>query len=125
MAEETITVDRAAQARAALAAKRANQPTAAPAPGPTPATEAQLAERREAHAESAAAAVALVAQQEELRPGNVWVRILKKGDGKVATGALNPTTPGDRFPTHKRGDIVQLEKSVAEAQEDNGYVEIQ
>jgi hypothetical protein len=53
----------------------------------------------------------------------VQVRILPNGDGKVSKGIYDKEK--NNFPFHKRGDRLSLPRSVAEAQESNGYVEIE
>lgn len=52
----------------------------------------------------------------------VMVRVLPRGDGKVSMGVYNKTT--NSFPFHKRGDRFPLDRTIALAQEENGYVEI-
>jgi len=52
----------------------------------------------------------------------VKVRVLPKGDGKIATGEYDKAT--NSFTYHKRGDQLELHPTIAEAQENNGHVEI-
>jgi len=52
----------------------------------------------------------------------VEVRILPKGDGKVYTGDLDEIT--GKPTTYRRGDKFWVIKSIAQAQEDAGRVEI-
>lgn len=54
--------------------------------------------------------------------GKVKVRVLPKGDGKVATGHYDRQT--NSFTAYKRGDFLMLHPSIAKTQEDNGLVEI-
>lgn len=54
--------------------------------------------------------------------GVVKVRVLPKGDGKVATGHFDRQI--NAFTFHKRGDHLFLHPSVAKTQEDAGLVEI-
>jgi len=69
--------------------------------------------------------------EKALAPGNVWCRITKMGHDQVFTGVTaQPAGRGeaagaDAFPRHAFGEIVQLPLVVAQAQEDNGNLEIQ
>lgn len=82
------------------------------------------------------AVAALEAEKPELKRGNVWGRVLKKGHDKIYTGATKvPDTIDDDgrphfvgtdlFERHPFGAIIQLPYAVALAQEDNGFFEIQ
>lgn len=66
-------------------------------------------------------------QAPELPEGHVSARVLPHGDGKIFTGKTNPLghTPEEKFPTHKKGDILILPREIAEAQELAARVEIQ
>lgn len=57
-----------------------------------------------------------------LRPGNVFVRVLKKGDGKVSTGGVDA---GGRSAFYGRGAVFQCGQKTAAALEARGYVEIE
>lgn len=54
--------------------------------------------------------------------GKAKIRVLPKGDGKVATGHYDKHL--NAFTHHARGDYLFVHPSVAKAQEDNGLVEI-
>lgn len=54
--------------------------------------------------------------------GMVKVRVLPRGDGKVATGHYDRQL--NEFTYHKKGDHLFVHPSVAKQQEDNGNVEI-
>lgn len=54
--------------------------------------------------------------------GVVKVRVLPKGDGKVATGHYDRQL--NAFTFHKKGDHLFLHPSIAKTQEDAGLVEI-
>jgi hypothetical protein len=54
--------------------------------------------------------------------GKVKIRVLPKGDGKVATGKYDRQT--NSFTYHKKGDHLFVHESIAKTQEDNGLVEI-
>lgn len=66
-------------------------------------------------------------------PGHVLCRVTKRGHDKVYTGetkanviASGDTYDGpDAFPRHPFGAMIALPLKVAEAQEENGNVEIQ
>lgn len=68
-----------------------------------------------------------------LQPGNVWCRITKRGHNKVSTGETRRNSTGgygmeegvESFPNFPYGAIIQLPGTIALAQEDNGYLEIQ
>ena len=64
------------------------------------------------------------AEPAELKEGYVRARVLPLGDGKIYTGDLNQFSPDDRFPTHKRGDVLEIPLDIATAQEQAGRVEI-
>lgn len=54
--------------------------------------------------------------------GMATVRVLPKGDGRIATGSFDRAA--NAFTYHKRGDHLIVENAVARAQEDAGLVEI-
>lgn len=54
--------------------------------------------------------------------GMAKVRVLPKGDGKVATGKYDRQT--NSFTYHKKGDHLFVHPQTAKQQEDNGLVEI-
>jgi hypothetical protein len=88
-----------------------------------------------AHIQSIAAAPIAAAEPAKpaLQPGHVWVRILPKGDKRISTGETKRNATGgydveegvETFPSFPRGAITQLPLKIAQAQEDNGYLEIQ
>lgn len=71
----------------------------------------------------------------KLSPGYVKVRITKKGDRKIHIGgtAKSLSSEGvkfdaatqELFPTFRHNDETALPIAIAQAQEDNGFVEIQ
>lgn len=52
----------------------------------------------------------------------VTVRVLPKGDGKVSRGEYDKAS--NTFPFYKRGETFKLARVIAQAQEDNGFLEI-
>ena len=64
---------------------------------------------------------------DELPRGYVLARILKLGHEKIYTGQIDGTNhdAAGKFTRFKFGEIVPLPLEVAQAQEANGYVEIQ
>lgn len=54
--------------------------------------------------------------------GMAKIRVLPKGDGKIATGHYDRQT--NSFTYHKKGDHLFVHPAVAKQQEDNGLVEI-
>ena len=54
--------------------------------------------------------------------GMATVRVLPKGDGRIATGHFDRAA--NAFTYHSRGDHLIVENTVARAQEDAGLVEI-
>ncbi len=54
--------------------------------------------------------------------GNVTVRILPLGEGKIADGSFGPSP--DRFGHYRRGQAAQLPRGIAQQLEDKGWVEI-
>lgn len=60
----------------------------------------------------------------DIPDGFVRCRVLPKGHKKIATGGLNEHSEKNKFPFHKRGDVLALPLSVAVAQEGNGLLEI-
>jgi len=54
--------------------------------------------------------------------GMAKIRVLPKGDGKIATGHYDRQT--NSFTYHAKGDHLFVHPAVAKAQEDNGLVEI-
>lgn len=63
-----------------------------------------------------------VAATDPTPDGVVKVRVLPRGDGKVATGHYDRQT--NSFTMHKKGDHLFVHPAVAREQEDNGLVEI-
>ena len=57
-----------------------------------------------------------------VKPKVLKCRVLPKGAGKLYTGEHDPQT--NTFPTYEKGDVIELHPSIAQEQEDNGYVEI-
>ena len=55
--------------------------------------------------------------------GQVLVRVLKAGDGRVAKGAFDADNGGEQF--YAKGDEFAVAKKIADALEDRGLVEIQ
>lgn len=55
------------------------------------------------------------------------VRVLPQGDGRIFTGASDPTAAeaAQRFPTYGRGETFVAERAVALELEGRGLVEIQ
>lgn len=51
----------------------------------------------------------------------VWVRVLKRGDGKISTGEHDPQ--GGDF-LYEQGDTFSVPRNVAEALEERDFVEI-
>lgn len=66
--------------------------------------------------------VAPVAADDIPPDGMATVRVLPKGDGRVATGHFDRAA--NAFTYHGRGDHLIVESAVARAQEDAGLVEI-
>lgn len=69
----------------------------------------------------------------KLDPGYVKVRVLPKGHKKVSMGKTAKSLSDDcdkfdgtqeLFPTYHKGDEFALPARIAQAQEDNGHVEI-
>lgn len=54
--------------------------------------------------------------------GKVKVRVLPRGDGRIATGQFD--TAANAFSFHKKGDHLFLDLALAKVQEDAGLVEI-
>lgn len=54
--------------------------------------------------------------------GKVKIRVLPKGDGKIATGHFDRQT--NSFTYHAKGEHLFVHPTVAKEQEDNGLVEI-
>lgn len=52
----------------------------------------------------------------------VTVRVLPKGDGRVSRGEYDVAS--NTFPFYKRGETFKLARVIAQAQEDNGFLEI-
>lgn len=85
-------------------------------------------------AQSNAAPVRAPLKVNKVDPGYVKCRILKKGDKKVHRGgtAKSLSTETEKydaetqelFPTFRFGDEVALPIKIAQAQEDNGHLEI-
>lgn len=53
----------------------------------------------------------------------VSVRVLPLGDGKVSKGEYDLSS--NSFPFYKRGERFRLDRSIAQAQEANGLLEIE
>lgn len=66
--------------------------------------------------------VAKVKPETETPNGQVKIRVLPKGDGKIATGHFDRQL--NAFTYHAKGDHLFVHPVVARAQEDNGLVEI-
>lgn len=60
---------------------------------------------------------------DEIPPGHVRVRIMKKGDDKIFTGATCPLET-IKFPTFRKGDETTMARDTADKYEDLGMVEI-
>lgn len=66
--------------------------------------------------------VPVIAAADQTPQGLVKVRVLPKGDGKVATGHFD--REANKFTYHTRGDHLFLSPGLAQTQEDAGLVEI-
>lgn len=66
--------------------------------------------------------VPVIKPESKTPEGLVKVRVLPKGDGRVATGYFDRSI--NKFTTHVRGDHLFLEPALARTQEDAGLVEI-
>lgn len=53
----------------------------------------------------------------------VGVRVLPKGDNRISKGEYDKKT--NAFPFYRRGERFQLDRGIAQAQEDNGFLEIE
>lgn len=66
-----------------------------------------------------------VIPNEDLAPGHVWVRVMRKGHDKISTGELQPLVADNMFPRHPMGAVIQMPQASAEKFEEvDGWVEI-
>lgn len=63
-----------------------------------------------------------VSADEPTPNGKTKIRVLPKGDGKIATGHFDRQL--NAFTYHKKGDHLFVHPSIAKTQEDNGLAEI-
>lgn len=66
--------------------------------------------------------VPVVKPDDAVPAGKAKVRVLPKGDGRVATGHFD--VDANAFSFHKKGDHLFLDPALAKTQEDAGLVEI-
>lgn len=101
--------------RAQAAAAEASEPV-------VPAPSAEAYEPEGSELEEFEQPVPKVTAEQATPHGMAKIRVLPKGDGKVATGHYDRQT--NTFTMHKKGDHLFVHPSVAKQQEDNGLVEI-
>lgn len=63
-------------------------------------------------------------EAEVLPEGHVRARVLPLGHDKIYTGEMSPFSLDNKFPRHKKGDIIVLQRDIAEAHEKTGKMEI-